>query len=1042
MSIKYEISPHPLVLCCDVTTESSDIDVAGVKSLVNQREIHCARPGNLRSNAGKPTYKSQEEQYQEIQELRRDLGELREENSSLRTRSRRLEEDLLRRDRQLHQLMDPAKNDEARRQLTDKGASVVSSLKLRVSRLEATLRDKEAEVAKLRASAKATALHEMKVEAETYYQEVVRLRNQLNILQQQQQQHYHHHPQPHSPHSSTHPPPLPPQSTTYPPPPPPPHSTTSPQHPAYPTLPHPSTHPKHPPPPPPHHQHYLHQHHQRNVNTMHRDLRDGGDGQESPSADLRLALAQLEEENAILGQRVTSLTSEKDKLATDLERVLDNYEGLGRMELIHEVEQRQAEVVRWEAQHRQLSETLQAANTAATSDVQSQALLQAKVAEMHGRETEWERERASLRELISTLKDDRLFYKETAEKKDSELDSLRQEVQSLQQEVSDLHKVTRRPLHQPSPRQSRPSPRATPSSASRSGSSSEANTPIRRARPSSARPPPSTSRTQRPPKSSSEPRELPPKAPGKNRRTLTPQTSGKSGPTSGKPNTTLGKSNATVGKQNTSGKSASTLGKPGVTNSDKRGPSVTRSGVTASPKHNAVVRNHTMSSSATSSKASTPSASPRKSSTASSSSSPQHHATQQRGSPQHKVPPLQQKSTSKQRGTSQQRVSPQHQRASPQRHHKSSLPSQSSSSPSKSSSTTTASPTKYSSSSPTKISSNKASPAKSFSPTPSPSKSSPSVSSPRKATTQSRSPSKVPQPKITAGRGREENASPLHTPHSPRKQTTSVHSSSIEEDERVLSEIIFHRETDSSGEASDYPSSNLERQKTITLAHSEVQDPQDTESGSVVRQNTMTLSREEDEEEYPRKDMRDKREGGKEEKKDSREERGNESSVCEKENEAATVLNGKGQKSVVTSQDSEIIENLELLQCLLSSHLSRQRQVNELLNQEPLLVGEAQVSPTTRSPEKYQSPSSKRRSRRGQREAPDGQEAGGQSGAGMQHHHNGARGQGEASQHPQRSHSLVRQGTFNVDDDSVDGDEVVQAVLDAHLTRITKLSSK
>lgn len=51
----------------------------------------------------------QEEQYQEIQELRRHLGELREENSGLKTRTRRLEEDLIRRDRQIEQLMDPAK---------------------------------------------------------------------------------------------------------------------------------------------------------------------------------------------------------------------------------------------------------------------------------------------------------------------------------------------------------------------------------------------------------------------------------------------------------------------------------------------------------------------------------------------------------------------------------------------------------------------------------------------------------------------------------------------------------------------------------------------------------------------------------------------------------------------------------------------------------------------------------------------------------------------------------------------------------------------
>lgn len=48
----------------------------------------------------------------------------------------------------------------------------MASLKLRVSRLEATLRAKEAELARLQASAKATALNEMKIEAETYYQEV------------------------------------------------------------------------------------------------------------------------------------------------------------------------------------------------------------------------------------------------------------------------------------------------------------------------------------------------------------------------------------------------------------------------------------------------------------------------------------------------------------------------------------------------------------------------------------------------------------------------------------------------------------------------------------------------------------------------------------------------------------------------------------------------------------------------------------------------------------------------------------------------------
>lgn len=171
----------------------------------------------------------------------------------------------------------------------------------------------------------------------------------------------------------------------------------------------------------------------------------------------------------------------------------------------------------------------------------------------------------------------------------------------------------------------------------------------------------------------------------------------------------------------------------------------------------------------------------------------------------------------------------------------------------------------------------------------------------------------------------------------------------------MLSEIIFHRETDSSGEASDYQHSALERQRTITLAHSEMQDSQDSETGSVVRQNTMTLSREEEEEEeeYQRKDNADSREevkdskdekedadckrhGGKGRNKDKnrpdqREDKiepkkvkgGNESSVCDKENEAARVLKEE-QTSEATSQDNEVSQCylMSLLTVLCLEHLS------------------------------------------------------------------------------------------------------------------------
>lgn len=79
-----------------------------------------------------------------------------------------------------------------------------------------------------------------------------------------------------------------------------------------------------------------------------------------------------------------------------------------------------------------------------------------------------------------------------------------------------------------------------------------------------------------------------------------------------------------------------------------------------------------------------------------------------------------------------------------------------------------------------------------------------------------------------------------------------------EEDERVLAEILFHRETDSSAETSDIPS--LARQRTMTLSVHEEMSPANDEAENAVlehpngntslhRQSTITLSKTEDEDE-------------------------------------------------------------------------------------------------------------------------------------------------------------------------------------------------
>ncbi|XP_069191974.1 IQ domain-containing protein E isoform X2 [Procambarus clarkii] len=965
-----------------------NIDVGGVKPLVTKTEIHCGRPGNLRTNAGKPTYKSQEEQYQEIQELRRSLGELREENSNLKTRSRRLEEDLIRRDRQIEQLMDPAKNDEARRKLTDKGASLVSSLKLRVSRLEATLKEKEAELAKLQASTKATALNEMKIEAETYYQEVVRLRNQLNIVQQQQQQHqqFQQYQKPSQQSSPQHqnsqqhlqlPPQEEPQAV----------STT----------------------------HWSNMRGGQNSREGMRCRRDGGDGQESPTTNLRLALSQLEEENARLGNQVSSLAVEKDKLEADLERVLgvseetkNNYEGLSRAELIREVERGHEEVSRWETQHTQLTEALARRNDNAGD---STALFQAHLAEMQGREMEWERERSSLRELINTLKDDRMFYMETAQKKDSELDNLRTEIQTLQQEVMVLHDTQRKRNERLpgtlSQRAARGTLKQVLSSGSRSGSSSDANTPTRRNRPSSARPPPPGTRPQRSSKSSSEPREIPP--PSKMRRTPAQQ-SPKKLPQHKLPSKVSSSTSSPSKSSVTNLPSSVNPTRPGISNRKPATSSSTASTPKASPygspRHSSMGR---VTSSA-SSKTPTPTTSPRKNSN---SVSPHHKSVLT--SPQHRVT-----------GSASPQPRPTGLK-SPAKI------------PTSRSSSKTSTPSSSAKSSPYKVNNL--------------SKSSPKISQLRVGTSPSKS-----------GKGQEEGGSPARTPRSPRKQdaiqessflgkteagpsckatvtslvvipakpdmenstnhvnshvTSQLHlcqngniqaCSKKDEDERVLAEILFHRETGSSGEASDAPP--FARQRTITLSVREdvpsaESDAENTEVGyasgsnSLNRQNTVTLSK---------TDVEDESLAAQNSRQELRQDTipsGEDESLWQEKNGSDVVKKSLDlSSSGASAQDIEIIENLELLRALLSSHVNRQREVNELLNREPLLVGEGQRLGECEERARQRG--------RSTREAPDGEES--------------------AKASYKRSQSLVRQGTFNVYDEDT-AVATIHATLDAHLTR-------
>ncbi|KAJ8319102.1 hypothetical protein KUTeg_004193 [Tegillarca granosa] len=117
--------------------------------------------------SGTPAYKSPEEYYDQILELKKQIQGLHQDNSALKAKEKEIEG-----------LLDPTKSEELRRTLGDKrsdSGSVIHSLKQKILKLETQLKDKETSYSKLQSDLKATKIEEMKVQLETCFQEIVRL---------------------------------------------------------------------------------------------------------------------------------------------------------------------------------------------------------------------------------------------------------------------------------------------------------------------------------------------------------------------------------------------------------------------------------------------------------------------------------------------------------------------------------------------------------------------------------------------------------------------------------------------------------------------------------------------------------------------------------------------------------------------------------------------------------------------------------------------------------------------------------------------------
>ncbi|ESO82030.1 hypothetical protein LOTGIDRAFT_170441 [Lottia gigantea] len=133
-----------------------------------------------RSAAGTPAYKTPEEYYDEVLELRKQISNLGHDNSTMKAKVRRLEEDKIKKDKEMESLLNPSKSDDIRRTLGDRkpdSGAVIHSLKQKILKLEMQLREKDAAFGKLQGDLKVTKIDEMRCQMEVMYQEIVRLQN-------------------------------------------------------------------------------------------------------------------------------------------------------------------------------------------------------------------------------------------------------------------------------------------------------------------------------------------------------------------------------------------------------------------------------------------------------------------------------------------------------------------------------------------------------------------------------------------------------------------------------------------------------------------------------------------------------------------------------------------------------------------------------------------------------------------------------------------------------------------------------------------------
>ncbi|XP_030340411.1 IQ domain-containing protein E isoform X2 [Strigops habroptila] len=131
---------------------------------------------------GNPNYKEKEDMYDEIIELKKTIQAQKIERHQMKTKLRRLEEMINRKDKQIENLLDPFKGSEMAQTLSEKmnnNGWVVNGLKQKILKLQQLCKERDKTINKFQAEMKSTNLEEMKIAMETCSEEVHHLQQLL-----------------------------------------------------------------------------------------------------------------------------------------------------------------------------------------------------------------------------------------------------------------------------------------------------------------------------------------------------------------------------------------------------------------------------------------------------------------------------------------------------------------------------------------------------------------------------------------------------------------------------------------------------------------------------------------------------------------------------------------------------------------------------------------------------------------------------------------------------------------------------------------------